>query len=213
MPAERKLSKLFRVHREHDVFRDFCRDERAREIVTPILGPDVDCFLSQFIFKHPGALGQPWHQDAWYFPSTARRRSDCGWRSAKRRSTTDRSGCCRDRTASRVHDVVADARPHANFGYVEIVDHDFSAAVPVLMRRGDLLVFHANLMHRSTDNASERARAAMVFHYGAAGTVDRSAERFGFVPRNIDWMPAFRADSPRRERLTAPRRERRMTDS
>ena len=31
-------------------------------------GPDLDCFLSQFIFKNPGASGQPWHQDSFYFP-------------------------------------------------------------------------------------------------------------------------------------------------
>ena len=202
VPAERKLSKLFRVHREHAVFRDFCRAERVREIVTPILGPDVDCFLSQFIFKHPGAMGQPWHQDAWYFPFD--RRPQVGLWLAVSEATLDNGPLWVLPGSHRepVHDVVADRRPHANFGYVEIVDQDFGAAVPVLMQRGDLLVFHAHLMHRSTDNASDGARAAMVFHYGAAGTVDRSVERFGFVPKNIDWMPVFR----RSDGVAAPRR-------
>jgi hypothetical protein len=27
---------------------------------------DLDCFLSQFVSKHPDALGQPWHRDAHY---------------------------------------------------------------------------------------------------------------------------------------------------
>jgi hypothetical protein len=48
-------------------------------------------------------------------------------------------------------------------------------------------------MHRSTDNDSDGKRAAMVYHYGEAGTVDHSEEKFGIVPPNIDWMPVRRS--------------------
>jgi ectoine hydroxylase-related dioxygenase (phytanoyl-CoA dioxygenase family) len=61
------------------------------------------------------------------------------------------------------------------------------------MEPGDLLLFHSHLMHRSTDNESAHGRAAMVYHYAEAGTVDNSAQRFGFVPPNVDWMPVRRA--------------------
>jgi ectoine hydroxylase-related dioxygenase (phytanoyl-CoA dioxygenase family) len=71
-----------------------------------------------------------------------------------------------------VHAHVDDRRPGANYGYREIVDHDMSEAVPVLMQPGDLLVFDSHLMHMSTDNTSDGIRAAMVFHYCATGTVD-----------------------------------------
>ena len=57
-------------------------------------------------------------------------------------------------------------------GYVEIVDHDMSAAIPVLMEAGDLLVFHSRLMHSSRDNLSEQIRAAMVYHVSEHGTAD-----------------------------------------
>jgi phytanoyl-CoA hydroxylase len=70
-----------------------------------------------------------------------------------------------------VHEHVPDRRPGANYGYVEIVDHDMAAAEPVLMDPGDLLLFDSHLMHRSTDNRSDGIRAAMVFHYAATGTV------------------------------------------
>ena len=96
----------------------------------------------------------------------------------------------------RVHEVVPDRRKHANFAYVEIVDHDMSGAVPVLMSPGDMLFFHSQLMHKSTDNGSQHKRAAMVYHYGDSDTVDRSAERFGFTPPNIDWMPVLRQGRP-----------------
>ena len=38
------------------------------DLVAELVGPKLDCFLSQFIFKNPGAWGQPWHQDSFYFP-------------------------------------------------------------------------------------------------------------------------------------------------
>ena len=61
------VSKIFRLHRQGP-FRDLFADHRVTEILAEAIGPDVDCFLSQFIFKNPGAWGQPWHQDSFYFP-------------------------------------------------------------------------------------------------------------------------------------------------
>jgi ectoine hydroxylase-related dioxygenase (phytanoyl-CoA dioxygenase family) len=91
-----------------------------------------------------------------------------------------------------VHAAVKDRRKHANYGYVEIVDHDMSEAVPVLMAQGDLLVFHGQLMHRSTDNESSDLRAAMVYHYATADTVDNSVAVYGRKPANQDWLPVLR---------------------
>src|SRR5262245_58156500 len=59
--AAERTSKLFRIHRHEPVFRAFATDPRLLALVAGLLGPDLDCFLSQFIFKNPGALGQPWH--------------------------------------------------------------------------------------------------------------------------------------------------------
>jgi ectoine hydroxylase-related dioxygenase (phytanoyl-CoA dioxygenase family) len=90
-----------------------------------------------------------------------------------------------------VHDHVPDRRAGANYGYVEIIDHDLSPAVPVLLDPGDLLLFDSHLMHFSTDNASDGVRAAMVYHYAPAGTVDRTVEERGYTIN--DWMPVRRA--------------------
>jgi ectoine hydroxylase-related dioxygenase (phytanoyl-CoA dioxygenase family) len=190
---EDRLSKLFRVHRDEPIFRDFCSDERLLDLVQGILGPDLDCFLSQFIFKLPGALGQPWHQDAFYFPFDRGPQVGVWLAVTQARLENGPLWVLPGSHREPVHDVVRDRREHANFAYVEIVDHDMSAAVPVLMEPGDLLLFHSHLMHRSTDNESAHGRAAMVYHYAEAGTVDNSAQRFGFVPPNVDWMPVRRA--------------------
>ena len=144
------------------------------------------------IAKHPGALGQPWHQDAFYFPFD--RGPQIGLWLAITEARVDNGplwvipGSQHD----PVHEVVPDARPHANFGYVEIVERDTSDQVVVLMEEGDLLVFHGHLMHRSTDNESDTSRMAMVYHLADADTVDQSQERWGFTPPNTDWMPLVR---------------------
>ena len=166
------ISKVFRLHRR-PVFREFLESDAITAIVADLVGPDVDCFLSQFIFKNPGAWGQPWHQDSHYFPFAPARPIVGLWLAVT--EATLANGCLHVLPGSNheaVHEHVPDARPNANYGYVEIVDHDMAAAVPVLMQPGDLLVFDSHLMHRSTDNTSSGIRAAMVFHCCVAGTVE-----------------------------------------
>lgn len=189
---EDRVSKVFRVHRQVPVFNEFVCQARLVELLGGILGADVDCFLSQFIFKLPGALGQPWHQDAFYFPFD--RSPQVGaWLALTQ--TTAENGPLWVLPGSHtepLHDAVEDTREHANMAYVEIVDHDTSAAVPVLLNPGDLILFHSHLFHKSSDNTADFMRAAMVYHFGAGGTVDGSEEKWGFRPPNVDWMPIRR---------------------
>ena len=190
---EDRLSKIFLLARRSP-FREFVSDPRLTAVVAELVGTDdLDCFLSQFIFKNPGAWGQPWHQDSYYFPFDPPR-SVVGVWLAVTEATLD-NGCLHVLSGSHrepVHEHVPDRRDGANYGYVEIVDHDMAGSEPVLMAPGDLLVFDSHLMHRSTDNRSAARRAAMVFHLAAAGTHDRTLELRGYTVN--DWMAARRAD-------------------
>jgi chlorinating enzyme len=188
---EDRVSKVFRLHRD-PIFRAFAERPDLLDRVEAILGPELDCFLSQFIFKHPGAMGQPWHQDSHYFPFD--RAPQLGVWLAVTEATLE-NGCLHVLPGSQrepIHSHVPDRRPEANYGYVEIVDHDMSASVPVLMEPGDLLLFHSFLMHRSTDNKSAGIRAAMVYHYAQAGTVDGTEQATGRPSPVNDWMPVRR---------------------
>lgn len=192
---EDAVSKIFRLARE-SVFHEFMTSPEVVEIVTRALGAaDVDNFLSQFIFKNRGAWGQPWHQDSFYFPFEPARPVIGVWLAVTR--ATLANGCLHVLPGSQrepVHEHVPDARPGANLGYVEIVDHDMAGSTPVLMESGDLLVFDSHLMHRSTDNRSDGIRAAMVYHFAPAGTIDRSEQKFGLVLN--DWIPVARSGRP-----------------
>lgn len=194
--AEQLTSKVFRLHRR-PVFASFLGRPQVADVLVRHLGPNVDCFLSQFIFKNPGAWGQPWHQDSFYFPFQPARPVIGLWLAVT--EATLENGCLHVLAGSHtepVHEHVPDRRPNANYGYVEIVDHDLAAAEPVLMQPGDLLVFDSHLMHRSTDNISEGIRAAMVFHFAAAGTVDLTEEAKGAPSPVNDWVPVVRDGRP-----------------
>ena len=189
------VSKVFRLHRRGP-FRSFLSNPGVLRILTQAIGPDVDCFLSQFIFKNPGAWGQPWHQDSHYFPFEPARPIVALWL-AVTEATLD-NGCLQVLPGSQlepVHSHVPDARPGSLLGYVEIVDHDTSGAAPCLLSPGDLMVFDSHLMHCSTDNRSNDIRAAMVWHFALPGTIDPGIpigdDRWIESPIN-DWMPVLR---------------------
>jgi ectoine hydroxylase-related dioxygenase (phytanoyl-CoA dioxygenase family) len=192
---EDRVSKIFKLHRR-PVFRTFLRDPRIAKILVEAIGPDVDCFLSQFIFKNPGAWGQPWHQDSYYFPFEPARPIVAMWL-AITEATLD-NGCLHVLPGSQaepVHEHISDRREGALYGYVEIVDHDMELSQTCQLMPGDLLVFDSHLMHRSTDNISSTIRAAMVWHFAIAGTVDLGMD-FGSGKRVKspihDWMPLLR---------------------
>lgn len=166
---EDEISKLFRIHSK-GIFNTFINNKNLCDILEDILGPDVDCFLSQFIFKNPGAWGQPWHQDSSYFPFD-REPQVAAWLATS--EATLENGCLVVLPGSHqesLHEHLPDDREGSNYGYTEIKDHDFSTEMPVVLNKGDLLLFHSFLMHKSYDNKSNSRRTAMVYHFAETGT-------------------------------------------
>ena len=166
---EDEISKLFRIHSK-GIFNSFIKDDTLCNLLEDIIGPDIDCFLSQFIFKNPGAWGQPWHQDSSYFPFD-REPQVAAWL-ATSEATLD-NGCLVVLPGSHheyLHEHLPDDRKESNYGYTEIKDHDFSDEIPMTLNKGDLLLFHSFLMHKSYDNKSDSRRTAMVYHFAETGT-------------------------------------------
>ena len=166
---EDEISKLFRIHSK-GIFNSFIKDETLCNLLEDIIGPDIDCFLSQFIFKNPGAWGQPWHQDSSYFPFD-REPQVAAWL-ATSEATLD-NGCLVVLPGSHqehLHEHLPDDGKESNYGYTEIKDHDFSDEIPMTLNKGDLLLFHSFLMHKSYDNKSDSRRTAMVYHFAETGT-------------------------------------------
>ena len=166
---EDEMSKVFRLH-QTGIFNEFIKRDDLLNIVEDILGENIDCFLSQFIFKNPGAWGQPWHQDSSYFPFD--RAPQVGaWLATS--AATKENGCLVILPGSHkevIHEHLPDDRPGSNYGYTEIKDHDFKKEMPLFLNTGDLLLYHSFLMHKSYDNKSNNRRTAMVYHFAETGT-------------------------------------------
>lgn len=166
------VSKIFSIHR-NGRFHGVAADSRLLIVLKALIGPRIAIAQSQLIYKNAGAIGQPWHQDSFYFDFD--RQPVYGMWLALTEATLE-NGCLHVLPGSQsepIHAHEPDRRPGANMGYLEIIDHDMTGSVPVLMQPGDVLFFHSYLMHRSTDNVSDGRRAALVYHYVIDGTAMR----------------------------------------
>ena len=188
---EDRVAKVFNCHAE-GAGRALAERPEIVDIVAELLGPDLDCFHSQFILKNPGVIGQPWHQDSYYF--TFDDAPQVGVWVALSRATLQ-NGCLWVLPGSHkgpIFEHVPDLRPAANRAYMEIVSEDDSAREPALMEPGDVLFFHSYLMHMSTDNVAAERRAAMVYHYARAGTQARTPEQRAALQNVNRWIPVRR---------------------
>jgi phytanoyl-CoA hydroxylase len=189
---EDQVAKVFNTHLAGPG-QDFAVSQRCGAIVSELLDADVDVFQSMFILKNPGAWGQPWHQDSYYFRMDQQPQVGL-WLALS--AATLANGCLSVLPGSHTLPVQVhgpDNRPGANHGYTEIPDVDESGASPVEMNPGDLLVFHSYLLHKSVDNLSTDRRLAMVYHYGRAGTVNiADAATQAIQARILHWIPVTR---------------------
>jgi phytanoyl-CoA hydroxylase len=192
LPAEQRVSKLYRFHR-HEPFRSVATDPRLVSHLRPLIRGDIDVFLSQVVWKVPGAMGQPWHQDSSIFPFEPSRPVVAAWIALT--GAGEDTSCLRVVPGShgaRVAPHGRDRQSPTAGRYVALTDQDVVGHEALVMAPGDLVVFDSHLVHASGDNSTDQARAALCFHFAAAGTIDRTAEVFGESPYN-DWMPVFRA--------------------
>ncbi len=187
------VAKVFSTHLAGTA-HDFAVSEEAASVVAPLLGNDIDVFQSMFILKNPGAWGQPWHQDSYYFNFD--QQPQIGLWLAISEATLE-NGCLSVLPGSHRNPILAhvpDRRAGANQGYLEILDLDEGAAIPVLMDPGDLLVFNSFLLHRSVDNCGATRRAAMVYHYSRAGSVNLATPEVQAMQRRVTrWVEVRRS--------------------
>lgn len=191
-PPEERISKLYRLHRVESSFRAVFATGILTDMLVGIIGADVDLFLSQIVFKLPGTLGQPWHQDSAIFPfdSTAPVVGVwCALTVAQAPSSQLKMQPGSHRAGDRPHG--RDATHPTGGRYVALVDQRVTNGEVLELAAGDGVVFDSRTVHTSTDNRSDRSRVAATAHFAKAGTVDRTESTFGSNPYN-DWLPWLR---------------------
>ncbi|MES2464259.1 MAG: phytanoyl-CoA dioxygenase family protein [Armatimonadota bacterium] len=145
--------------------RSFVSRPEFVSITTEILGPDVDLYWNQSVFKAPEGEKQfPWHQDDGYTPVTPSPYLTL-WLALN--DATPQNGCISVMPGSHKKGLL----PHRNsdIGLVchDADDPDQGVLVPV--KAGSMAVFWSLTMHKSGANVSAGPRKAFVIQYAQAG--------------------------------------------
>jgi phytanoyl-CoA hydroxylase len=191
LPIEARISKLYRLH-DREPFRTVSVGPAMLNLIRPLIPGDVDIFLSQLVWKLPGAPGQPWHQDASIFPFEPPTPIVGAWIALT--DADERTSCLRFDRGSHHRPALVHTFEDAQGTrgrYLRVRDEEIDHAHSVAATKGDLIVFDSRLLHMSTDNQGRESRIALSLHYATAGTIDCTAEVFGQSPYNY-WLPAYR---------------------
>lgn len=145
--------------------KQFCERPEFVTITTEWLGPDVDLYWNQTVFKHPeGDKIFPWHQDDAYMEVEPAPYLTL-WLAIS--DATLENGCISVLPGSHKGGL----RPHVwkaeGWTGHEANDPDQGIAVPI--PSGSLIAFWSMTMHKSAPNRSQSMRKAFVIQYCAAG--------------------------------------------
>ena len=146
------------------------RDPRLTDPVVDLIGPNILGLNNLYIWKPPIiGLGFPWHQDKWYFNHQYITTKTVGTWTAIDTSDVG-NGCLYVIPGSHKNGV----REHVNLEGSQ--QNEFKLAlgardedgIAVEVPPGTVIFFNNELLHRSTDNHSERFRRCNVAHYISA---------------------------------------------
>lgn len=142
-------------------------DERLLDIAEHILGPDLACFTAHYVCK-PAHTGQPvfWHQDGAYW-RLAPMRAITIWLAVD--ETTPENGCLKMIPGSHVAPLRAPERrtDPPNMLYSSCEDSfvrewtERASVVDVCLKPGDVSIHHAQILHCSEPNRSEKRRCGL----------------------------------------------------
>jgi ectoine hydroxylase-related dioxygenase (phytanoyl-CoA dioxygenase family) len=170
-----------------DVVREFCLRPEFVEITTAFLGPNVDLYWNQTVFKHPeGHKEFPWHQDDGYTPVLPSPYLTL-WLAIN--DATPENGCVSVLPGSHRGGLV-EHKP-SPIGLVCRSNDDPDQGIQVPVRAGSIVAFWSLTMHRSGPNRSQGVRRAYVIQYCQAGL--KYAESGETVP---GLMPVARDGKP-----------------
>jgi ectoine hydroxylase-related dioxygenase (phytanoyl-CoA dioxygenase family) len=172
--------------------REFCLRPEFVKITTELLGPDVDLYWNQTVFKHPeGEKVFPWHQDDGY---TAVDPSPYITLWLALNDATPENGCISVLPGSYKRGLV-EHQP-SPIGLVCHDNDDPDQGVQVPVKAGGIAVFWSLTMHKSGPNRSQGMRKAYVIQYA------KSPLRYKESGEEIkDLIPVARNGRPAAEAL------------
>ncbi|RKU30751.1 hypothetical protein C6497_03470 [Candidatus Poribacteria bacterium] len=158
---------IHHINKHSPEFLSRTRDSRLTDPIVDLIGPDILGLNNLYIWKPPRiGLGFPWHQDKWYFNNQYITTKTVGTWTAIDNSDVE-NGCLYVIPGSHksgVHEHVnLEGSQQNEFKFaVGAIDED---GIPVEVPAGSVIFFNNQILHKSTDNHSDRFRRCNVAHY------------------------------------------------
>lgn len=144
-----------------ETIRAFCLRPEFVAITTQLLGPDIDLYWNQSVFKQPeGEREFPWHQDDGYTPVEPSPYLTL-WLSLN--GATEENGTISVMPGS--HRLGLVEHKSSPLGLVCHDNDDPNQGVIVNVPAGSMAVFHSTTFHKSGANRSKGPRKAYVIQY------------------------------------------------
>ncbi len=146
----------------------FVRRPEFVEITTKVLGPDVDLYWNQSVYKEGhGAAEFPWHQDDGYTPVVPSPYLTL-WLAVN--DATVENGCLSVIPQSHEHGLVPHTQTDVGLACHPLDDPD--QGVPTPIPAGSMIAMQSLTFHKSGVNRSSGMRKAYIVQYSAAGLRD-----------------------------------------
>lgn len=156
------------VHKESGILRDLLYRSALPDVMVQLIGPNIKLASNQLVFKQAGD-DRPygWHQDNGFGPLDPESNVTC-WMALD--DTHERNGCLWVIPGSHETGKLTHKEERGRERIAEIENE--AAAIPVIMKAGDCLLFHGNLLHMSKGNETSRMRRAFFFRYSDANAIE-----------------------------------------
>jgi ectoine hydroxylase-related dioxygenase (phytanoyl-CoA dioxygenase family) len=160
-----EISFTSHLAEQDEDIRAFCLRPEFVAITTQMLGPDVDLYWNQAVFKGPeGDKEFPWHQDDGYTPVTPSPYLTL-WLALN--DATLENGCISVLPGSHKRGLLPHRQSPIGLLCHELDDPD--QGIPVPVKAGSMAVFQSLTVHKSGVNRSNGFRKAYIIQYSHAG--------------------------------------------
>ncbi|CAH1398331.1 unnamed protein product [Nezara viridula] len=157
-----------------EVFEKYLFHEKLLEIVECFTGPNIKAVNSMLINKPPdsGTLTSrhPLHQDLHYFPFRPADRIVGAWTALE--DVNIENGCLIVIPGSHKSQLLPHEYPKweggVNKAYHGIQDYNIDEVIPIIMKKGETIFFHPQLIHGSGPNTTKGFRKAISGHFAAS---------------------------------------------
>ena len=182
-PANVNRNFIFRLAQQSPIMQSLCAEPRILALIEDIVKPGISIYSAKLVEKPPfDDTVCHWHQDNAYYNKNADSRCRMSiWLPLQ--DTDESNGGLWVVPGSHKHGTREASPLKDGVCNVAIADgrQPIEGAIPVTIKAGEILLFHADLWHRSLGNRSSQIRRSFIVSY-QEGSVDRgNADQYALL--------------------------------